>query len=103
METAGYPLVSYASEFDGRTEWEVEQKGFYDHAIVTLADGSRYNLHFYDPARLAHELETEQRYGGVCVAEPGLVVIPRVTRCNMEKAVKYLVESDYFSSLAPLA
>jgi hypothetical protein len=103
METAVYPLVTFSVEFDDRTAFEVEEKGFFDHAVVTLADGSRYSLHFYDPTRLGQELETEQQHGGVCVAEPGLVVIPRVTKCNMEKAVKQLAKNGYFLSLTPLA
>jgi hypothetical protein len=102
METTNYPLVTFPFEFDERTAFEVEEKGFFDHAVVILADGSRYNLHFYDPVRLAQELETEQKYGGSCVADPGLVVIPRVTKCNMEAAVRQLAENDYFSAMVPL-
>ena len=76
METAVSPLVTFSVEFDDRTAFEIEEKGVFDHAVVTLVDGSRYRLHFYDPSRLEYELKAEERQGSVCVAEPGLVVIP---------------------------
>ena len=103
METVVCPLVTFSCEFDDQTAFEVEEKGFFDHAVVTLADGSRYGLHFYDPTRIEYQLKTEQKHGGAFVGEPGLVVIPRVTKCNMELAVRQLAENGYFSSLVPLA
>jgi hypothetical protein len=146
VETVAYPLVTFSCEFDDQTAFEVEEKGFFDHAVVTLADGSRYGLHFYDPVRLERDLRTEQKHCGACVGEPGLaacgrsrsvpkmagrrpappravndlqacgacfrrtsdfchrllVVIPRVTKCNTELAVRQLAENGYFSSLVPL-
>lgn len=103
METVAYLLVTFSCEFDDRTAFEVQEKSFFDQAVVTLADGSRYGLHFYDPVRLEQDLRTEQKHGRACVGEPRLVVIPRVTKCNMELAVRQLAENGYFSSLVPLA
>jgi hypothetical protein len=102
MKSEADAVLNLSCEFDERTAFEVEEKSFFDHAVVTLADGSSYGLHFYDPFRLEYEIETEQKHGGFCVAEPGLVVIPRVTRRNMEEAVRQLAKQGYFSSLFPM-
>ena len=61
MVSSEYPLLTFTCEFDDRTAFEVEEKGYFDHAVVTLEDGTRYALHFYDPARLAYELKAEQQ------------------------------------------
>lgn len=102
MESTEYPSLTFSCEFDDRTALEVEEKGFFDHAIVTLGDGTRFSLHFYDPSRLAYELSVELAHGGVCVAESGLVVIPKVTQAYMREAARHLVSSGYFSTLVPL-
>lgn len=100
MGTVEYPLLAFACEFDAV---DVAEKGFFDHAIVTLEDGSRYQLHFYDPERLAVALRTDLRFGKACLAEPGLVIVPRVTPQNMREAAKQLVKEGYFASLKPLS
>jgi hypothetical protein len=102
MGTVEYPLLSFACEFDDLTAIDVEEKGFFDHAIVTSEDGSRYQLHFYDPERLAVDLKTDLRFGKACIGEPGLVIVPRVTPQNMREAAKQLVKDGYFASLKPL-
>jgi hypothetical protein len=78
-------------------EWEVEAKGWFSEARVT-ASGKHYRLNFYDPVRLAQEIESELQRGDVFF-EPNLVVVPAVTKSNMERAVELLVQSGQIASL----
>ena len=57
---------------------------------------------FYDPIRLAQDLETDARFGEPFIAKPGLIVIPSVTLEYMEKAVKILYKKGYFNTLVPI-
>ena len=88
--------------FDERTAFEAELKGYYDQAVVQLPTGKRFKLCFYDPIRLAQDLERGQETGDVCIAEPGLIVVPRVTVHHMEQAVTRLFETGYFDQIVPL-
>jgi hypothetical protein len=49
-----------------------------------------YRLAFYDPVRLGQDVEEELQHGGFFF-EPNLVVVPSITRQNMEKATAQLV------------
>jgi hypothetical protein len=97
-----YPLLSFSCEFDELAALDVEEKGFFDHAIITLSDGSRYRLHFFTPARLAYQLKVEQEIGNVCIGEPGLVIVPRVTVQYMKEAAKQLLREGCFAGLKPI-
>lgn len=80
-------------------EWEVTAKGFFSEARVTIS-GKYYRLNFYDAARLGQEVESELERGGVFF-EPNLVVVRSVTRSDMERAAKQLVQSGQVASLTP--
>ena len=60
--------------------------------------GRDYVLTFYDPARLAQEIEAELQRGGFFF-EPNLVVVKSVTRLHMEAATEFLIESEGVNSL----
>jgi hypothetical protein len=86
------------ADFD-EYEWEVTSKGCFSEARITVA-GRRYRLNFYDPVRLGQEIESEFRRGGMFF-EPNLVVVPSVTRSDMERAVELLLKSGQMTSLIP--
>jgi len=96
------PKLSFACQFDERTALEVEQKGFFEHALVEFPNGVRVPICFWDPARLAQDLETETRLGRVCIGEPGLIVLRKVTLKNMTAAVEELYRRGYFDRLKSL-
>jgi hypothetical protein len=91
----------FTEDFDERMAFDIEQKGWCGIALVQLPNGARFKLFFYDPVRLAQDLENGLARGAVCIAEPGLVVVPRVTREYMQKAVNQLFENGYFNNVAP--
>ena len=96
-----YPTLSFPYGFDERDEFEAESRGVYEPVIVHLPDGTEVQVCFYDPVRLAQDLENALKHGESCIAEPGMIVVQRVTRKHMEDSVKQLYSSGYFNSLKP--
>lgn len=94
--------VHFPEAYDERGEWEVEAKGWLQGVQVELTDGSRFPLFFYDPVRLSQDLEADRKQGRVVMAEPGMVVVPEVTRDGILRAVEQLVRDRYFDHLKPL-
>ena len=66
-----------------------------------MSDGSRYGVTFYDPVRLAQDLEEVAKWDRPFVAEPGLIVVPSVTRAAITQAAEHLASSGYFDYLRP--
>jgi hypothetical protein len=97
-DNAGLSL-SFTCELDERAEWEIEQKGYFEHAVIHLADGSAFPVSFWDPVRLSQDLETDLRLGRKCIAEIGMIVIPQVTVKNMKAAIEELHQRGYFDRL----
>lgn len=89
----------FTCDFDDRTAYEAEQKGWFDAAIARLPNGIEVPLAFRDPIRLVQDFQTEQSLGKCCLAMPGLVVVSSVTRANMVAAVAELSEEGYFDGL----
>ena len=99
MTATNEPTLTFEVEFDERTAYEVEQKGFFEHAIAHLPDGTQIRLCFWDPIRLAQDLATEEKLGRVSFAEPGLIIVSRITVDNMKKAVAEQYKRGYFNRL----
>ena len=85
MEDNAGVSLSFTCELDERSEWEIEQKGYFEHAVVHLTDGSAFPVSFWDPVRLSQDLETDLGLGRKCIAEIGMIVIPQVTVKNMKR------------------
>jgi hypothetical protein len=99
MSDLSRPTLSFTCEFDERTAYEAEQKGWFECAVVTLPDGCQIALSFWDTTRLVQDLESSLSRGGSCFAEPALIIIPSITLQFMEKAVAELYETGYFDRL----
>ena len=103
MNATDRPKLLFQEPFDERTAFEVSQKGWCGIGIVELPGGERVRVFFYDPARLAQDLETDVKAGDPFIAEPGMIVIPSVTREYMNEAVSRLYDKGYFKSFIPLS
>jgi len=103
MQEAKQVTLSFDCDLDERTEWEIQQKGWFEQAVVHLPDGSSVPVCFWDPVRLSQDLETDLKSGRTCVAEPAMIVIPRVTVENMKAAVEELCHRGYFDKLKSLS
>ena len=85
-------MLNFDYEFDERTAEEARDRGYWGHSYVLGESGNRINLVFYDPTRLAQDLEEEVNQGRPFVFEDKLIVVPEVTRDFMEMAVCKLRE-----------
>jgi hypothetical protein len=77
--------------------WEWECKGYYPGSSI-VSDGRVYILCFYDPVRLGQTIESYLQSDGFFF-ESNLVVVPSVTRPNLERAAEWLVTSGRLTSL----
>ena len=94
--------VFFPDWFDERAEWEAERKGWLPGVEIETGDGSRYPVTFFDPVRLAQDLEEMTRHGTPVFIEIGLVVIPTITRVAILQAVPELVRQRFFDHLKPI-
>lgn len=90
----GRPEIDFGVVTDERWAFETEAKGYCGTVRVRFVGGEEYHLTFYDPVRLAQDLEVE----GI-IAEPGLVVVPKVTEAAMRKSILRLAASGFFHTL----
>lgn len=98
MSANGKPRLIFEGGFSERDAFEAKASGYRSHVWAELPCGDRYPLVFYDPVRLSQDLEEESRAGTAFIGEPGLVVIPEVTRELMEAAVYRLHQEGYFDA-----
>ncbi|BAZ12465.1 hypothetical protein NIES4071_42960 [Calothrix sp. NIES-4071] len=99
---ADYPKLSFKYGWDDRDDEETFRKGYRSDGIVQSPEGEIYPVYFIDPIRLQQDLEAEEDNGSAFLAEPGLIILPEVTREAMENVVRQLCEQGYFKSLVPL-
>lgn len=90
--------IHYPKELDSLAFFEIESKGWLSGVIIELANGSRHNVTFYDPIRLSQDLESELASGKSSLIEQGLIIIPVVTKTNIEKAIIQAIEENFFHS-----
>jgi hypothetical protein len=95
-------IFHWPEEFDERAEWEMPMRGCLSYSLIELPDGRRFTLDFYDPVRLRQELEMGRQHGYPCIAEPGLIVVPEVTREWILRALDHLIGQGYFDTQKPL-
>lgn len=96
------PTIIFTCDFDERTAWEAEQKGWFEAIAVRLPCGPEIPLAFRDPVRLAQDLEFDLTQGRFCIAELALIVIPKVTKYYMENAIRQLYADGYFDRLVAI-
>ncbi|MBV9766030.1 MAG: hypothetical protein JOZ48_14385, partial [Acidobacteriaceae bacterium] len=94
-EPETYPRLHFREAFD-EIGWEVSYKGWYSGVVVELKDGSRYTVFFYDPVRLAQDLQAEAELGRPHLAEPGMIVVPEISEASMRLAVQQLHKEGWF-------
>lgn len=97
MDAENEYRVVFPEWYDQVAEWEFHNKGFLPGVELHLQGGDIQRLFFYDPVRLAQDLEMEEKMGAKpFVATPGLIVIPEITRDAILAVVASLMRSGYF-------
>src|SRR5262245_9929411 len=94
--TGAFVRLVFEGGFDERDEAEATLRGYRSHVWVEFDDGTRHQLTFYDVIRLSQTLDDECATGRMFFTEPGLVVVPEVTRVNMEAAARALAAEGFF-------
>jgi hypothetical protein len=85
--------------FEGELdELDAQLRGYRSHVFAELGDGSRHAMTFFDPVRLEQDLAAESVLGRSFIAEPGLVVVPLISRANMEAAARTLAKEGFFET-----
>jgi hypothetical protein len=90
--------VVFPEWYDERGEWEAKTKGWLQGVEVRFANGEAYALFFYDPVRLAQDLETDTKHGRPFIAHSGMIVVPEITREVILEVIGNLVDDEYFST-----
>jgi hypothetical protein len=99
MRLSALPELVFNFDFDDSVAFEIEQKGWLEQVRCKLPDGREVPICFYDPVRLSQELEAEVALGKSFFAEPGLIVITRITIQHMQQAINELYAKGYFDHL----
>jgi hypothetical protein len=94
--------ISFPDWYDARVEFETPFKGYLSDVVVTLEDGSCYRLYFTDPIRLQQTLDDDAKTGRAYYAEPGLVILPKVTTQAIQEVVSGLWREGFFQHLKRL-
>ncbi len=95
MKTQAFQLV-FPEWYDERGEWEAQSKGWLQGVEMCFANGKVQSLFFYDPVRLAQDLQADTLQGKPFIAHLGLIVIPEITRDAILGVVEQLAEAGYF-------
>lgn len=88
--------IEYPIEWNERDNVERPAKGWLNDVKVIKDNGNVYMLSFYDPIRIAQDLDEEIKLGKSGIIEKGLIVVKEVTKENIEKAIKQANEEGYF-------
>jgi len=97
-----YPMLVFERPFDEWAQNDARDRGWLGSVSVRTSPDATYKVTFYDTVRLPQDLEYEVETGRMCIAEPGLIVLPEITLENMEKAVHHLAGEGYFAGLKSL-
>lgn len=88
------PILKLPDNFEDYA-WEVEAKGVFWDARLVL-DNAELSVTFYDPVRLAQDVEEDVKSQG-CFVVQNLIVVRRVTIEDMTSAVAALA-ADFFGA-----
>jgi hypothetical protein len=96
------PTIIFPDWYDEQAEFEATARGYLSHIVVQTEGGSRYQVQFYDPVRLAQDLTSETESGRGYLAEPNMIVLSEVSTENVRRAVHGLWREGFFKHLKPL-
>lgn len=74
------------------------EKGHRSDVLIEDQEGFFYELNFVDLNRLRIDLVSNKEKGINCFSDTGLVVIDKVTKDSIVKAVKFLNDEKYFTT-----
>lgn len=96
MNNDDFPQIHFEESFDEMWAHEVWSRGWYGGVTVELITGKKVKVFFYDPVRLAQELESAMSQGFPFIAEKNMIVISEVTPEIIRKSINRLVLEVFF-------
>ncbi|HXG86155.1 MAG TPA: hypothetical protein VNI84_19195 [Pyrinomonadaceae bacterium] len=84
-------------------DWLIRSKGWFDHNLVELENGNRYQVCFLDSVRLVQHLDGNTKNGQPFFIENNLIVLSEVTIENMQKAIAEAEKQGFFENLKPVS
>ena len=102
MTSKDPPVLHFIYGFDEQDQFEAKSRGYLSHVQAKYEDGTTFNINFYDCVRLQQDLEEEIKLGNGFIAEPGMIVVPEITKENIELVIKKLHYERFFDSLRPV-
>ena len=88
--------IDFGFDWDERDHFERPAKGWLANVKVETESGEFHTLTFYDPVRLEQDLKEEVKLGKYALIEQNLIVIPEVTKQNIESAINQAAEEGYY-------
>lgn len=96
------PKLILSDDFDERAETEANEKGYLKEVFIQTPDKKFYQLNFYGIERIKLRLEENSRVDHFYFTEPGLIILPEITKKTMSDAVTKLWEQGFFHELKEL-
>lgn len=91
-----YPKLKFLGGFNDLDAGRIEEQGSAQSVLVELEDGRHYQVTFYDTFKVVDNVKTGNLSGTHFEAEPGMIVLEKVTLKNMTIAVKELASQGEF-------
>ncbi len=88
--------ILYPIDWDERDNFEQPAKGWLEGVVVTLDDNTKHELSFYDLVRFKQEFEHSVSLGKTSYIVKGLIIVPSVTKENIEFAIEQAIKEGYF-------
>ena len=101
MESEKFPKLIFL-DWQEDDETVINQKGWFCHNQVELANGNRYQVCFFAKDRLVGELNHSEKEGKPFFIENTLIVLSEVTIENMNAAIIETEKQKFFENLKPI-
>ena len=98
----GY-VLHFPDDWDERAEFEMTAKGYAAGLRLVSDAGTGCELTIYDPVRLRQDFDSTVPAYAPCLAEPGLIVVPDVTREAITRAIEYMVATKFFAAAGQIS
>ncbi len=98
MDSEGFPKLILL-DWQEDDEWLIRSKGWFCHNQVELSNGNRYQICFYDKARLGQELDDNVKNGKPFFIEDALIILSEITVENMKAAITEAEKQGFFENI----
>jgi len=91
----------FVNDFSDEAAFDAAARGYLSHVLVKLESGLLYPVVFYDPIRLKQDMDELAAHGERFLADPGMIIVPEVSREAMESAALTLAAQGFFDHFVP--